>query len=597
MPGFFAGVLAKIRGASHVSARTYEVRRYANELLYKKCQALVVHLVIKSSITIDSFYRHKRALYSTHSTEKKSTMSSTDVSTLPDDRNPIEEASELPDSAVTGPGGAGEPDTATPPSQFSSSFQEALFILVIGFSQLFSVGGLGNTAFSVQQIGRALKVASNGQMSWFLASYALCGGVVVLVTGRLGDHFGHKYVFVFGWMWMAIWSLISGFAENLVLFDFARAMTGLGNGALVPNSFALLARAFPPLSVKKNIAFAFLGFCAPAGYIFGGLIGAAFAENVTWRWGFWFWAIGTLMLGVASFVVIPHKIGSPIPGLSLKKFDYIGTFLGVTGLTLFAFAWNQASVVGWQEPYTYVLLIVGIVSIVAFAFSQSYVSAPVLPNSLWTRKGFTPIVTAMSLGWMSFGIFLYYTTIFILTIHEKGPLTAVAQMVPLVIGGVFATASVGIFIPKVPAQYIFGVSLFSFFIGNFLMSFVDYSEKYWAFIFPACLLVVGGPDLSFASSGILISNVVLPEEQGVAGSFISTVVQYSIAIGLGIAATVETHVNKGGSDIVLGYRGAFWLGICFAAVGFFVVVLFVRDDRFDETKIAEKDANSNDGTT
>ena len=523
-------------------------------------------------------------------------MPSTSRSTTPDDRPLSKEASEPSHNAVAGPGGAGELDAAAPPSNFSSPFQEALFILVIGTSQLFSVGGLGNTAFSVQQIGGALNATSNGQMSWFLAAYSLCGGVSVLVTGRLGDHFGHKYVFIFGWVWMAIWSLITGFAHNVVLFDFARAMTGIGNGALVPNSFALLARAFPPFSVKKNIAFAFLGFCAPSGYIFGGLIGAAFAEKVTWRWGFWFWAIGSLLLGVATVVIVPHRIGSPIPGLSLEQFDYIGTFLGVTGLILFAFAWNQASVVGWQEPYTYALLIVGIVFIVAFAFSQSHVSAPVLPNSLWTRKGFFPVVTAMSFGWMSFGIFLYYTTIFILTTHKELPLSAVAEMVPLVIGGLFATASVGIFILKVPAQYIFGVSMFSFFIGNLLMSFAIYSNVYWAFIFPACLLVVGGPDLSFASSGILISNVVLPEEQGVAGSFISTVVQYSIAIGLGIAATVEAHVNKGGSDIVLGYRGAHWLGIGFAAVAFFVVVLFVRDDRFHETKNAAKEVKSNDGT-
>lgn len=517
-------------------------------------------------------------------------MSSRNAWTVP------EETSEQPDDTITGPWGAGEPDAAAPPSEFSSAFQEVIFILLIGLSQLFSVGGLGNTAFSVQEIGRALNTTNNGQLSWFLAAYSLCGGVFVLVTGRLGDHLGHKYVFVFGWVWMAIWSLISGFANNLVLFDFTRAMTGIGNGALVPNSFALLARAFPPFSVKKNIAFAFLGFCAPSGYIFGGLIGAAFAEKVTWRWGFWFWAIGTLILGIASMVIIPHRVGSPMPGLSIKQFDYIGTILGVSGLILFGFAWNQASVVGWQVPYIYAILIVSIVLIVAFAFSQSHVTAPVLPNSLWMRNGFSPVVIAMCFGWMSFGIFLYYTTIFILTIHQKAPLVVVSQMVPLVIGGLFATASVGIFITKVPAQYIFGVSMFSFFIGNVLMSFAIHSNSYWAFIFPACFLVVGGPDLSFASSGILISNAVLPEEQGVAGSFVATVVQYSIAIGLGIAATVEAHVNKGGSDLVLGYRGAFWLGIGFAAVGFVVVVLFVRDHRFDETKNIETEVKSNEGS-
>ena len=41
-----------------------------------------------------------------------------------------------------------------------------------------------------------------------------------------------------------------------------------------------------------------------------------------------------------------------------------------------------------------------------------------------------------------------------------------AEMVPLVIGGLFATASVGIFVPKVQAQYIFGNLMFPFFFGN-----------------------------------------------------------------------------------------------------------------------------------
>ncbi|KAL4756152.1 uncharacterized protein BDW70DRAFT_21990 [Aspergillus foveolatus] len=509
-------------------------------------------------------------------------MSSTNDSIMLNSSPFSKQQTDRPDGLIPGPGGTGEPDAGGPPSVFSSTFQEALFILVIGLSQLFTVGGLGNAAFSVEEIGHSLNATSNGQMSWFLAAYSLCGGVFVLVTGRLGDYFGHKNVFLFGWMWMALWSLVSGFARNVIIFDIARGMTGIGNGALVPNSFALLARAFPPFSVKKNIAFAFLGFCAPSGYIFGGLIGAAFAEKVCWRWGFWFWAIGCLALGVLTYFIVPYSVGSPIPGLSIGDFDYIGSLLGVGGLILFSFAWNQASVVGWQEPYVYALFVIGILLIVAFAFSQSHVQAPVLPNTLWTRKGFAPVVTAMSFGWISFGIFLYYTTIYILTVHKVQPLTAVVQMVPLVIGGLFATTSVGIFIAKVPAQYIFGVSMFSFFVGNLLMSFVNYSPVYWSFIFPACLLVVGGPDLSFASAGILVSNAVLPDEQGVAGSFISTVVQYSISIGLGIAATVEAHVNNDGQDIVRGYRGALWFGVGSAAVAFFIVVFFVRDERFDK---------------
>jgi MFS family permease len=497
-----------------------------------------------------------------------------------------------PDGTLTGSGGSGEPDAAAPPSNFSSPFQEGLFIALIGLSQLFAVGGLGNAAYPVAQIAATLNTTSIGQMSWFLAAYSLCSGVFVVFFGRIGDHIGSKYVFLFGWLWLAIWSLVSGFADDIILFDIARGMSGIGIGALVPNSIALLGRAFPPFSTKKNISFAILGFCAPAGYIFGGLIGGGFAQGVTWRWGFWFWAIGCLVLGLATLVIVPDRVGRRVPGLTFKEFDFIGFFLGLIGLTLFSFSWNQAAVVGWEEPYIYALLIVGVFFITAFIISQSKVASPILPNSLWKRKGFAPVIGAMAFGWMSFGIFLYYTTTYILVIRRQPPLVAVAQMTPLVIGGLFATAAVGAFINKVPAQYIFGASMVSFLIGDLIMCFFNHSDNYWAIVFPACLLVVGGPDLSFASSGIIISNVVLPEEQGVAGSLVSAVVHYSLSIGLGIAATVEMHTSNHGQDMIAGFEGALYLGIGFATVGLLIVVLFVRDHRFDH-----KENEKNTGTS
>ena len=129
---------------------------------------------------------HFASLHSTPVRSKQTTMSSTRASTTPDDRPPSKNPPEPSHRAMTGPGGAGEPDAAAPPPNFSSPFHEALFILLIGSSQLFSVGGLGNTAYSVQPIGRALGATGNAQRSWFLSAYALSGGVAVLVDGPAG---------------------------------------------------------------------------------------------------------------------------------------------------------------------------------------------------------------------------------------------------------------------------------------------------------------------------------------------------------------------------------------------------------------------------
>ena len=62
---------------------------------------------------------------------------------------------------------------------------------------------------------------------------------------------------------------------------------------------------------------------------------------------------------------------------------------------------------------------------------------------------------------------------------------------------------------------------------------------------------------------IVLSNHMPPEHQGLAASLINTIVNYSISIGLGMAGTVEVHVNSGGRHLLQGYRG----GACYLGIG------------------------------
>ena len=82
-------------------------------------------------------------------------------------------------------------------------------------------------------------------------------------------------------------------------------------------------------------------------------------------------------------------------------------------------------------------------------------------------------------------------------------------------------------------------------------------------------------DMSFPSGIIVLSNSMPEEVQGLAASLINTVVNYSISIGLGMAATVETHVNDGGKNVLRGYRGAWYLGIGLDVLGMILALCLV----------------------
>ena len=86
------------------------------------------------------------------------------------------------------------------------------------------------------------------------------------------------------------------------------------------------------------------------------------------------------------------------------------------------------------------------------------------------------------------------------------------------------------------------------------------------------------------------------EHQGIAASLVNTAVNYSISIGLGMAGTVESRVNHGGSAVLKGYRGAWYLGIGLGALGMVVSVFFILFGT-SEGKDQEEDANNQEMET
>lgn len=81
--------------------------------------------------------------------------------------------------------------------------------------------------------------------------------------------------------------------------------------------------------------------------------------------------------------------------------------------------------------------------------------------------------------------------------------------------------------------------------------------------------------MSFPSGILILSNAMPAEDQGVAGSLVTTVVNYSISIGLGFAGTVEAYIGHDGQDVLKGYRGASYMGVGLSGLGVIVATCFM----------------------
>lgn len=454
---------------------------------------------------------------------------------------------------------------------------ECAFVGVLCSAQLMTQAGLGQVMAVLHIIGDGFEISNPGELTWFASGYSLTVAPFILIAGRLGDVFGHRKVFVLGFLWYGLWSLLAGFSaySNRIFFDCCRAFQGIGSAFILPNAIAILGRTYRP-GCRKNMVFSLFGAAAPTGFVLGAVFSSILSQLVWWPWAYWIMGIACFLFAASGFFVIPHTVTSKRDAsLSLwEQVDFRGSVTGAIGLILFNFAWNQGPVVGWQTPYTYALLIVGVAFLCIFAFIERRAQFPLLPFAVLSTDTVF-VLACVAAGWSSFGIWIYHTFQFMEQIRQQAPLLSSAQFVPVMLSGFCAAVATGMALGRLSPSSVMLLGMVAFIMGSVLMATVPVHQNYWAQTFVSIIVMPWGMDLSFPAAMIILGNSMPHEHQGLAASLVNTVVNYSISIGLGIAGTIEREVNNGGNDLLKGYRGAWYMAVGLSALGILIGALFI----------------------
>lgn len=461
---------------------------------------------------------------------------------------------------------------------------ELLFLAVLCSSQLLTQSGLALSIVPQHIIARSFGIENQpGELSWFSAGYSLTVGTFILIAGRLGDVFGHKRFFVGGFVWFGLWSALAGFAvySGPVFFAFCRAMQGIGPAFLLPNAIAIIARCYEP-GRRQNMIFGLFGATAPGGFLLGAVFASLLSEMAWWPWAFWVMCFACLLFALLGALVLPatsrpSKLDHENSSI-WQRVDVYGSITGVASLALFNFAWNQGPVVGWQT-YTYVIMIVSVILFIVFIVVEKRVHHPLVPfgilkiDSLFT-------LACISGGWSSFGIFAFYALDFLETQRGLTPLLTSAQFSPIAISGLCAAVTTGAILSRLRASTVMLMAMTAFLVGGIILATMPVHQIYFAQTFVGVIILPWGMDMSFPAATIILSRAMPREHQGLAASLVNTFVNYSISIGLGLAGTVNSQVNKGGHDVLRGYRGAFYMGVGLSGLGVVLALAFAFVERY-----------------
>jgi MFS family permease len=166
-----------------------------------------------------------------------------------------------------------------------SSRRKILAVLLVTVSM--SLIGISIINVALPSIKNSL-AASDSDLQWVLAGYALTFGIVLVSAGRAGDVLGRGSLYIFGIAVFAASSVVAGLAVDVSVLNAARLAQGLGSGILSPQIIGMIQHHFRGQDRARAFGLygSVVGLSMGIGPLIGGAIVAIAGELEGWRWTF-----------------------------------------------------------------------------------------------------------------------------------------------------------------------------------------------------------------------------------------------------------------------------------------------------------------------
>ncbi|WP_410586370.1 DHA2 family efflux MFS transporter permease subunit [Amycolatopsis sp. lyj-23] len=371
--------------------------------------------------------------------------------------------------------------------------------------------------------------ASLNAIVWVVSVYLLAYAVPMLFTGRLGDRYGPRRVFLAGlfvFTLASLWCGLSGAVETLIV---ARAAQGLGAALLTPQTLAFVGHLFQPS--ERGAAMGVWAGVAGLATITGPLLGGALVEHLGWQWVFFV----NVPLGSITFVLTWWLVPDWRPG-RVRSFDVTGILLSAAGLFLVVFGVQNGQKYGWARVIgpisVFEVIGIGVVLLGLFVFWQHVTPRePLMPLRVFEDRNFS----AGTFAWATVGfaitgmllpLVLYLQSVLDLTPFATGLLTAPMAVVTAATGPFAGRAS-----DKVGGKYLVLSGLVVLAGGLGLVAVQTGRVVEAAALLPALLLCGFGFGLVLAPMSSLALGGIEPTLMGTASGIFNTARQVGGVLG------------------------------------------------------------------
>jgi EmrB/QacA subfamily drug resistance transporter len=421
--------------------------------------------------------------------------------------------------------------------------QRVVMVAVIaGNGLMFSA--LTGIAVALPAVQRDFDV-SRSTVNWVVAAALLPVAGLVTVSGRLGDLFGRRRLFVGGVVVFGLASAVCGLAPDQNVLIIGRVAQGVGVALGTPLALANLTEMVP--AGRRGWA---IGIFSTGTTVVTAAVPVAMAALVqvsSWRW--LFLVNAPIMAAVA---VLARRYLVETRSSRGTALDLPGVLLLSAGLSLVAYVCEAAGRRGMADPRTIGMLTAGLAALVAFVLVERRVAAPLLDlRLLRTASVSASMVSLAVMQGARLGVTVYLM-LYLQQVLGLAPFTAGLLLLPTALGSPLFSPLAGRLTDRGSARWLI--------VGGLLLAPVALAWTYLGtghreglLLAPALFLFGVASAFVYTPASTLTMSAVPEETRGVAAGLTVEARQIGGVIGLITLGSLLTTIEWGTRErLILG---------------------------------------------
>ncbi|MCW2861555.1 MAG: transporter [Actinoallomurus sp.] len=365
------------------------------------------------------------------------------------------------------------------------------------------------------------------QFPWLFSIYLLTQAVTVPLYGKFADVIGRKPVMFFGIGVFLLGSVLCGAAWSMPALIAARAVQGIGAGAVQPMSMTMVGDMYT-VEERARVQ-GYLASVWGIAAVIGPTLGGLFSQYLSWRWIFFV----NLPLGAVAAWMLARRFTERVTRSS-HRIDYTGAVLLSGGCSLVILGLLEGGVAwGWSSVTSYLVFVIGVAMLAGFVLVERKAAEPILPLWVFGRRVLTGgNLSAVVVGAVMIGLSSYVPT-YAEGVLGTGALLAGFALAALTVGWPLAATLSGRLYLRIGFRDTGLLGNVILFVGVALCVLLSPHSHVWQ-VAAACFVV--GVGLGLMASPILVAaqSVVGWERRGV----VTGINMFSRSLGSAVGAAV-----------------------------------------------------------